>query len=202
MDLKLLYKFYENLQDEESRMFFSLKWEILLGIKQERDFINVLQGLDYKWNIRSHDDFRDKIGDKKLVIYGAGADGGITHDVLTKNGLSVYAFCDNDVTRQGTIFCGKPILSVNEVKEQADSYYVIIASSQYCGMLFSDLVCSYFPRENIWYPSLGVLYATTGQQYFDCPGLAPVGSDEVFIDAGCYDADTSKQFVKWCGGGV
>lgn len=200
MDLKLLSKFYENLQDEESRILFSLKWEMLLGEKTHSDFMNTLRSLDYKWNIPSYDDCRDKIGDRKLIIFGAGVDGGMTYDVLSKNGIAVYAFCDNDLTKQGTVLYDKPILSVNEIKENADSYYVIIASSKYSGMLLNDLVSSYFPRDNIWYPRLGSLYATTGQQYFDCPGLNPIGSKEVFIDAGCFDADTSKQFAKWCTG--
>lgn len=200
MNLSLLSKFYEKLQDEESRKLFSVKWEILFGNKKYSDFMNMLLESDYQWNLSPYDDFRQHMGDKKLVIFGAGTDGRMTHDILTKNGISVHAFCDNDETKWGNDFCGRVVLSPAEVKEQGGSYYVVIASHNHAGELLHNLTSDYFPRENIWYPRLGTIYATTGLQYFDCPELNPIGPEEVFIDAGCFDADTSRQFAKWCGG--
>lgn len=200
MDLRLLSKFYEQLQDEESRKLFSVKWEMLFGNKKYSDFMNTLLEFNYQWKISAYDDFRENVGNKKLVIFGAGTDGRMTYDVLTKNGISVYAFCDNDETKWGNDFCGRTVLSPADVKEQGEDYFVVIASHNHAGELLYDLTSDYFPRENIWYPRLGTIYATTGLQYFDCPELNPIGAEEVFIDAGCFDADTSRQFAKWCEG--
>ncbi|MCM1103243.1 MAG: FkbM family methyltransferase [Clostridium sp.] len=173
---------------------------MLFGNKKYSDFMNVLLELDRQWNISPYDDFRENIGDKKLVIFGAGTDGKMTYDILRKNGISVHAFCDNDEAKWGSDFCGRTVFSPAEVKEQREDYYVVIASHNHAGELLYNLTSDYFPRENIWYPRLGTIYATTGIQYFDCPELNPVGAQEVFIDAGCFDADTSMQFAKWCGG--
>ena len=200
MNLNLLSKFYERLQDEESRKLFSVKWEMLFGNKKYSDFMNTLLELDCKWNISQYDDFRENVSDKKLVIFGAGTDGKMTYDILIKNGISVYAFCDNDGAKWGKDFCGRIVLPPAEVKKQGEEYYVVIASHNHAGELLYDLTSDYFPRENIWFPRLGTVYATTGVQYFDCPELNPIGAEEVFIDAGCFDADTSRQFAKWCNG--
>lgn len=77
--------------------------------------------------------------------------------------------------------------------------FVILASQMYAPVFYKQLIDSYYPRNNIWYPRVGTLYATNGQQYFDCPFVKPE-EDEVFIDCGCFDGATSKQFIQWCKG--
>lgn len=199
MNLSILSDFYERLQDEESRIIFSLKYEMLFK-KGYTDFIETLLKLNYPWKLSAYDDFRSRIGDKKVVIFGAGIDGRMTYDILQKNDISVYAFCDNDLKKQGTIFCGCNVINPIEVHINSDSYYVVIASHSYAGEILHELTANFFPRENIWYPRLGVLYATTGNQYFDCPELVSFGEDEVFIDAGCLDMETSRMFARcWAG---
>ena len=41
---------------------------------------------------------------------------------------------------------------------------------------------------------------TEGAIYFDLEELQPVREKEVFVDAGCFDAATTKRFFTWCGG--
>ncbi len=199
MNLSLLSQFYERLQDKESRILFSLKYEMFF-MKEYQDFIEILLKLDYPWELSSYDDFRPLAGDKKIVIFGAGIDGKMTFDILRKNGISVFAFCDNDHKKQGTVFCGCEVIAPKEVHKCSNDYYVIIASHSHAGEILHGLTADFFPRGNIWYPRLGTLYATTGCQYFDCPGLKPLGKHEVFIDAGCLDMETSRAFVKWSNG--
>lgn len=199
MNLMLLSDFYERLQDEESRTLFSLKYEMLFN-KGYQDFIETLLELDYPWEISAYDEFRSLVGEKKVVIFGAGIDGRMTYDILQKNGVSVYAFCDNNREKQGTVFCGCEVIAPVELHKNCSDYYIIIASHNRAGEMLHDLTADFFPRENIWYPRLGTLYATTGCQYFDCPELYPLGRDEVFIDAGCLDMGTSRVFADWCKG--
>lgn len=199
MNLSLLSNFYEKLQDEESKILFSLKYEMLFK-KGYQDFIETLLEMDYSWELSKYDDFRALVGNKKIVIFGAGIDGRMTFDILQKNGISVYAFCDNDYKKQGTVFCGCEVITPKEVHKCSNDYFVIIASHIHAGEILHGLTADFFPRENIWYPRLGTLYATTGCQYFDCPELKPLGKDEVFIDAGCLDMETSRAFAKWSNG--
>ena len=79
MNLSILSDFYERLQDEESRIIFSLKYEMLFK-KGYTDFIETLLKLNYPWKLSAYDDFRSRIGDKKVVIFGAGIDGRMTYD--------------------------------------------------------------------------------------------------------------------------
>ena len=199
MNISLLSEFYKRLQDEESRVLFSLKYEVLFK-KGYQDFIETLLELDYPWKISAYDDFRTLVGNRKIIIYGAGIDGKMTYDILKKNGISVHAFCDRDQKKQGTIFCGCEVIAPVEVHRDSCNDYVIIASHSYAGEILHDLTANFFPRENIWYPRLGTLYATMGTQYFDCPELDPLGKDEVFIDAGCLDMETSMEFAEWSKG--
>ena len=74
---------------------------------------------------------------------------------------------------------------------------MLIASGLYGREFYGSLLEKSFPRKNIFMPRIGSLYATTGNQYFDCPEFIPT-EKEVFIDCGCFDGQTSKEFVTWC----
>lgn len=203
MNLSVISNFYNRLQDEESRILFSLKWDFLFK-KGYADFMETLLKLDYPWNMSdnfsSYDDFRSQLGDKKVIIFGAGIDGKMTYDILLKNNIPVYAFCDNSKEKHGTVICGCKVITPYDLKCNCKEYFVVVPSRRHAGDILRGLTSSFFPRENIWYPRLGTMYATTGKQYFDCPELEPLGKEEVFIDAGCFDGDTSREFVKWSGG--
>lgn len=198
MDLKRLLKFYDALQDEESRKLFMIKYDMLFH-KTYGDFIETLIQLDYQWKIDLYDDFRPLLKNKKVIIFGAGPDGRMTCDILKKNKVPVYKFCDNDIKKQGKMIDGIEVISLQDIWREQEEYFVVIASRRHAGNMLNQLMEGHFPRKNIWYPRLGALYATTGQQYFDCPEMPPVGKDEVFIDVGCFDMTTSKMFAEWSG---
>lgn len=199
MDTKLFEKFYEKLQDDESRRLFDVRCRISFE-KNYANFIDGLIGMNYQWVIDSYDDFRALRGNKKIIIFGAGAEGRMTSEVLKKNGIEIYKFCDNDVNKYGRKINGIEVISVQEVLYKEIDSFVIIASSVHGKDMLEQLIYARFPRERIWYPRLGSLHATIGWQYFDCPKLLPLGKEEVFIDAGCFDMGTSKDFKKWSGG--
>lgn len=62
----------------------------------------------------------------KYVIFGAGIYG---RQALEKLGQeNVLYFIDNDKSKQGTEFCGKRIIAVDELAKSAEKYHVVIAS--------------------------------------------------------------------------
>ena len=63
--------------------------------------------------------------------------------------------------------------------------------------MYQQLARAGFPQYNMYLPRYGRITATVGQQYFD---VFNADENEIFIDAGCYDGNTSKQFVEWCNG--
>ncbi|MBQ3544553.1 MAG: FkbM family methyltransferase [Lachnospiraceae bacterium] len=198
MNIEMLYKIYNNLQDEESKYLYELKIQEAISGKY-KNFIEGLATLNKKWNISSYDDCTEKCKEKEVIVFGAGADGKMTLHLLNQKGIKVKYFCDNNYEKWNKEYLGIPVISTQDVKIKHKDSLVILASQLYAPVFYKQLVDSYFPRENIWYPRVGVLYATNGEQYFDCPSMKREDG-EVFIDCGCFDGETSKQFVQWCEG--
>ena len=47
---------------------------------------------------------------KPVILYGASDCGKAYYDVLTKNGIEVECFCDDDIIKQQGLFCGKKVM--------------------------------------------------------------------------------------------
>lgn len=135
----------------------------------------------------------------RIVIFGAGTDGSATYKLLSKMGygISVIAFCDNNMDLWGTNKYNIPIISIDVLKERHFDAYIVIATEKYVGKIYSQLLVNGFRRERILYPSYSKLIAQYGNQYFDLPQLMHLDEKEVFIDAGGYDGATAVEFAKW-----
>jgi FkbM family methyltransferase len=200
-ELQKLLAFYNVLQDEESKRIFEIKLNMLMKQSKYSDFIDVLISMDKEWEIAYYDNFKSSYKEKPIIIFGAGSEGKLTLHILKKMGIDIWGFCDNASSKWKTKYEGKPVISPTEVIMKHKDKFVILASMNNRNQFYNQLTAPAvpFPKENIWIPRTGTLYATNGQQYFDCPGFK-VEQNEVFIDAGCFDGNTSKDFVKWCGG--
>ncbi|MGN0364334.1 MAG: FkbM family methyltransferase [Suilimivivens sp.] len=198
MNIEAIYEIYNKLQDNESKYLYNLKLQMLTegGYKS---FIEGIAELDKKWVLSDYDNCVEKCASKEIIIYGAGADGKMTMHLLKQIGIEVKYFCDNNPQKWYKEYLGVKVIPTQEVKVEHKNSFVILASQVYAPIFYKQLVDSYFPRENIWYPRVGTLYAINGRQYFDCPLMKPE-EREVFIDCGCFDGETSKQFIQWCGG--
>lgn len=196
--IKQWLEFYDRLEDEESKNIAKVRMDMLLGDAIDKDFYEMIQRLDKDWEIAAFDDFRNSKNycGQEIIIFGAGIDGKMTRHVLGKNGIDIYGFCDNNKTG---MLDGKPIFSVNEVIRNHKDKFVVLASNRYAMQFWQQLNKDFppFPKENIWMPREGVIYAKCGKQYFDCPMMHPM-ENEVFIDAGSSDGITSVQFAQWC----
>ena len=193
MNMKLPY---EKLQDDESRYLYNLKIQMLEEGSYKK-FIEGIADFDKKWIISDYDNCIENCKGREVIIFGAGADGKMTLHLLNQEGIDVKYFCDNNHKKWNKPYLGIPVISTQEVRFNHRESFVILASQTYAPVFYRQLIDSYFPRENIWYPRVGTLYATNGNQYFDCPQMKPEEL-EVFIDCGCFDGETSKQFVQWC----
>ena len=72
----------------------------------------------------------------------------------------------------------------------------MITSQAYCDELMEQLLRLGVERDHIL--DFGMTYTYMwNNQYFD---TLPIADDEVFIDAGCYDGNTTKEFLKCCKG--
>ena len=74
---------------------------------------------------------------------------------------------------------------------------VIISARQFIFQIYQQLLIIGFPRENIIIPENGFLMGVIGKQYFD---VFEPHEEEIFMDIGCWDGNTVKDFVRWCNG--
>lgn len=201
VEIKNLLEFYELLQDEESKILFEMRMELLMQQSKWSDFITKLLSMNKEWRLSDYDDFREVYDQKPIIIFGVGTDGKVSQHILKQMGIDVWGFCDNDSNKWGSEYDGKPVISPKEVIWEHRDKFIVLASRKHKNSFYNQLTTSLnpFPKENIWFPRVGSLYATTGWQYFDCPEFK-VKNDEVFVDAGCFDGSTSRDFVKWSEG--
>lgn len=75
----------------------------------------------------------DSLFEKKLVLFGAGEYGRRTFHLLSKCGIGVNCFADNDEKKAGSIFCGCRIISVSALQKlcMESGTAIIIASLRY-----------------------------------------------------------------------
>lgn len=71
----------------------------------------------------------------KNIIYGAGYNGQLLLNILKNSGIVVSAFYDDDRSRWGELYCGKVILSEQELMENNKNAVCIIISSMYIGQI-------------------------------------------------------------------
>ncbi len=88
------------------------------------------------------------IPDKPIVVYGAGYYGQSAVNLLTVNGFDVIAVCDSDLRKQGRMFSGFRICSIEDVTRRYDDFVVLIASDFYYAEIFAHLQKS-IPHERI-----------------------------------------------------
>lgn len=186
--------------DEESKMIFDARMDYCES-GDKWSFIDRMVEMHESFVYEEFDLF---VGTRKnipIIIFGAGKEGKHTYNVLKKtvHKDSIFAFCDNATDRWKEKYCGLPICSIYELLALEKEYLFIIAvennNTQYA--IMHQLLLLKVPQNNIFLQCYGGIFAKTGCQYFD---MFEAGEDEVFIDAGAFDGETTKEFIKWCRG--
>lgn len=199
MDCENFATVYRNLADEESRSCFEarVKYALSGNLLSWWEYIHNFQRDYFGWDIEYLSD--PHYQGKKIVIFGAGKYGSHAYYVLKHSSLSdrLTGFIDNNPSLGGGQLYGLPVVSPYELMKSADDYVVVIGSSAHGLTMYRQLCYMGFPQYNIYIPREGRLVGVTGHQYFD---VFPPIHDEVFVDAGCYDGWTSRDFAEWCHG--
>lgn len=94
---------------------------------------------------------------ERYMIFGAGAFGKTAFQEL--GAQNVDFFIDNNVSRQGTMFCGKPIISLQEAVEKKDGYKIWIASL-YSASMQTDLESSSITNYEIYVSKIHGFFET------------------------------------------
>lgn len=125
----------------------------------------------------------------EVIIYGAGYYGSLMFGHITRAGGKVLAFCDRDVSKAGSLHCGIPVLSIDELMQGHQDKKVLITVIEHEKEIYNSLSRLGFPEENI--------ITTLGTHYFDESIPLEKKPKEIFVDAGAYDGKSALEFCLW-----
>lgn len=155
------------------------------GIYSETVFENYLQAI------------REKAGDKKIIIYGAGANGKSIFEGL--KGINIKAFCDRQAEYKRVEYCGLPVISMKDLIVDCQEDFIVVSAYTYADEIIGQLKHNGIKSENIFFSKdqgWGKWYSL--KQYF-APELINFQNIEVFVDGGAYDGSTFREFFRQAG---
>jgi len=134
---------------------------------------------------------------KKLVVFGAGANG--TDLAANLNDVPFFCFIDNYKNGMLEQRTKLPVYSLDTYKEKYgvnNSKFVIAVSKiDYVKEIYKQLISVGVTEEDIIYIKD---WRNNASQYFDV--FIP-HDHETFVDCGCYDGSTAFRFAGWCAEG-
>jgi FkbM family methyltransferase len=205
MDYDIIRKFYNNLEDEESRFIFRCRTQYLLtGSKHH--LYDMVESLDKRNQtiMPVHDIYAfcesGKVDETALVLYGVGKKSSMYLDRCVERGLDVVAFCDSDDElreKKLGVHLGLPLISLDELlnSKQFEDCIVAISSTNYRFDIYKMLISKGIPNERL----LVFSKAIPSEMYFDSE-IIYFDENEVFLDAGCSNGNSIKRFTECCYG--
>ena len=198
-----MVRLYGTLQDEQSRKVFDARLMV--------DICPTVSHLTQLIRLNEHMSPEDsaQIGQMKekfysltaqpspgasFIIYGTGMQGRQVAEGLLAENIPFFGFCCRNSERFSDGMMGKPVISPERVFAKPGKYYVIIAALA-AREILGILRAHNFPEERIIMFMDG---CCDPLQYFEFPHFFRKGTS--FIDGGCCDVSTSRQFADWCGG--
>lgn len=185
---------FYHLMDDESKLLFELKNQMLIEPNTEWWIERILE---------LYNDWRpEKIlydNRRSIVIYGNGHDGKFIMRMLEK--FNIIPKCMAQTFRVVTIddkYSDIKVKCIDELIKDDENLYVI-ASDRYRHEMYWHLLNNGVPKERIYIPEFRYPMAVRGEQYFD---LFQPKDNEIFVDAGAYDGNTTDLYLKWAGSKV
>lgn len=193
---KELEAVYDLLEDDLSKQIYERK---VCSMLLDKDDATI--DLMYETYPESRLLALEKCFGKKVpcVVAGAGCYGDKTYRALTHAGYEVTCFIDNDERKQGKTKNGKPVLSFAELCRGKCDAVVILDNMRLAKSFFNELVDLGYPQNKLFLNVDDTIRTTFGNIYFDLPQLYHA-ENEVFLDAGSFDGESTKEFIRWCGG--
>lgn len=197
---KTVREIYQKFKDEESKDIFINR--LLYSLFEDKKYIDEIvrryvfeDGLNEKGAVRYLLYGIENAEDTKpIVVYGCGEMGA---KIFEEIGEKIAYFCDRSKDRQSSGFCGKQVISLEELTEKKEEYQVIIGSIDYYFDIYRVLlklgIKLVADNSMIVQKWLDVV----NRQYFE-KDIISYGENEIFIDGGCLNYATAKQFLREC----
>lgn len=131
-----------------------------------------------------------------MYIFGAGIWGNILYQ---ETNTFVHWTAVIDSYPEGKMVGKLPIISLDKLLDCEDKDICVVVSSYKNRYEMATLLYEAgIPRDRIVDAGDIIYHLTEGAIYFDLEWMNPQDSCEFFIDAGCYDGLTTKEFLRWC----
>lgn len=188
--LKTVKNIYAHLQDNTSKFLFENR--LLYTLTGDDEYINrIIASLPQKAKLDQAVAFC-KNHQENMVLYGAGNDLLLLSRVYPE--FPIRWLCDGSRKKQQEGWRGIPVISPEKLVEKKEDVYVAITTSGFYEEIMCFLLAQGFQKNQI----INLSQATdTKKQYFDPEVILPQ-PEEIFIDGGCFNCGTVKEFIKWC----
>lgn len=133
---------------------------------------------------------------RKICIFGTGTWG---KSILTSYpDVDFFCFVDNDLRKCGkNVFGGISVIHFDEWIKQNEDMAVIISTRLYHKEIYTQLK-EHQVSDELIIDAGKVIDDANKIQYFDLPELKNCKTEEeVFVDVGAFDGQTSAMFVQW-----
>lgn len=195
MAIGKIAKVYRLLEDEISKEIYMARLEFLVT----KDY-NVWKPIVEKYvsevtflNGKTIGDLIQSLPEEReIVLYGAGGDAKAYLAAWEKDKRFI-GFCDRDVEKQRNGFFNHPVISPEQLLQKNVS--VVISTHREGGEIREFLEHSGFPKDKIYEMAPYILCGERGQ-YLNVDFMT--FGEEVFVDAGCYNMETSQELIKYC----
>lgn len=190
-------RIYQLLEDEQSREIYldKLNWLISGDFKYIHAIVSEFLPKAPLFTGKTPLDLRSEMPkDQKIVLYGAGT---IGREILRCwQDERVIGFCSQTKEKQKSGYCGYPVISPEELLSRKD-LNVVVSTLRSDEEIKQILRTGGYPENRIYSLVEYLRYEDPGQ-YF-APEFITYGDDEIFIDVGCCDLNSSLEMRRRCG---
>jgi FkbM family methyltransferase len=84
-----------------------------------------------------------------VVLFGAGGLGKELCSTLKHNGISPVCFCDNDGSKSGSLYCGIPVISFDELKKSHQGSLIVVSTQKHLKSVTKQLLENGFRADRV-----------------------------------------------------
>lgn len=183
---------YAHLQDRQSKELFANR--LLYTLTNDSIYIDqIIASMPQKAELDRAVEFCRAHADQ-IIFYGTGNDLLLLSRLYPD--LPLRRLCDKSEQKQRNGWQGIPVMSPERLREKRTEAYVAITTSGFYNEIESFLLQQGFKPEQIINLSLAT---DIKNQYFD-PEIMTPELEGIFVDGGCFNCSTDREFIKWCQG--
>ncbi len=186
---------YESLDDEQSKVIFMSRLRCALNenVSEIESMVNDIVQFQQRHECEELTEWITRPTSLPVVLFGAGGGAlNIYQKLPQKHQSCVFCCCDNNATLYGSSISLEdkivPVISPAQLVKDYFNSTIVISTPEYKDEVYAQLLELGFNKSQIVYPWYG-------KQYFE--SFLTHSDSEIFIDAGCFNLNSSYKFIQW-----